>query len=68
MNQLRGESNNEYEIRKKFNKYLLSKNINDSEKLAKIYMNIKFRDCRYTSKMYNYILKLEKDYNANVSN
>lgn len=62
LEQLRGESNTEFDERKKFYNFLESKKIKESEKLSKIYTNIKFRECRYTPKMYHYIMKLEKDF------
>lgn len=64
MNQLKGESNMEFEERKKFYDYLLLKKIKDSEKISKIYTNIKFRECRYSHKMYHFIMKLEKDFKS----
>lgn len=61
LEQLKGESNMEFEERKKFYNFLESKKIKDSEKLSKIYTNIKYRECRYTPRMFHYIMKLEKE-------
>jgi hypothetical protein len=64
MNQLRGESNMEFEERKKFYDFLSSKKIKDNDKISKIYTNIKFRECRYSPKMYHFIMKLEKEFKS----
>ena len=64
MNQIYGESKMEFEERKKFSEFLTSKNIKNVEKNSKIYCNIKFRNCRYSSKLYNFIKKLEEEFNT----
>lgn len=53
----------EFEERKKFYEFLSTKKIKDSEKISKIYTNIKYRDCRYTPKMYHFVMRLEKEFN-----
>lgn len=62
MQQLKGESNFEFEQRKLFNDFLSSKNIKDNEKLSKVWANIKFRSCRYSSQLYHFISKLDKQF------
>lgn len=66
MEQLRGESNFEFEQRKKFYDFLSSKKDiknNEIEKISKIWSNIKFRSCRYSPKMYHFIMSLDKQFN-----
>ena len=65
--QLLGESYIEYLSRKQFYEFIQTKNIdiNDCEKLSKIWTNITYRECRYSSKLFNYIMKLNKEFLKN---
>ena len=62
LKQLFGESDNEYQERLNFYNFIIKKKVNNGEKISKIYTNIKYRNCIYSSKMYNFIKKLEKEY------
>lgn len=62
MNQILGESNLEYEERIKFTNFLESKKIKNKENIAKIWCNIKFRKCKYSKKIFSFIIKLDKEY------
>lgn len=62
LKQLLGESFIEYTSRKQFYDFLQSRKINDCEKLSKIWTNITYRECRYSSKLYNFIMKLHKEF------
>lgn len=63
MEQLHGESKMEFNERKQFYDFLLSKKIKDADKLSKIYSNIKFRKCKYSGMIYHYNKKLEDEFN-----
>lgn len=62
MQKIKGESNYEFEQRKLFYDFLSSKKVKDIEKLSKVWANIKFRKCRYSSSLYNFLMKLDKDF------
>lgn len=65
MEQLLGESNSEYNSRKEFYDFLVEEKINDADKISKMWANIKYRECRYSSKLYNFIMKLDRKMNKN---
>ncbi|ADO67396.1 hypothetical protein crov362 [Cafeteria roenbergensis virus] len=62
MNQLQGESINEFNTRKQFFVFLTGKKIKDKIKITKIYCNIKYRRCIYSKTLYTFIKKLEEEF------
>ena len=64
MQKQNGESNHEYTKRTEFYNYLVENNISNPEQNAKIWCNIKFRSCSYSSIKYNFIQKLDKKFSS----
>lgn len=65
MQQLKGESNYEFQQRELFYNFLKNNNtidIKDYEKITKIWANIKFRNCKYSSNLYHFISTLDKQF------